>query len=121
MEAARQEWDVRLAAKARADFRGIIDWTIEHFGDGQAATYTTTITAALRTLKAGPDVVGVKSRDDLGKGLLILPIGRSGRRGRHLIVFRVASNLNARTLQVLRILHDAMDFPRHLADDEAEH
>lgn len=117
-----RDWEVQLADAAKADLRGIVDWTAEHFGDGQAKAYSSTISTAIRALTAGPDTIGVRSRDDLGKGVFILPVARSGRRGRHLIVFRVASDRNARTLQVLRVLHDAMDLPRHVAmDDETEH
>jgi toxin ParE1/3/4 len=117
-----QSWKVRLTAMAKVDIRDIVNWTTERFGGAQAKTYSTTITSALRTLKAGPDAVGVKSRDDLGDGVLILPVSRMGRRGRHLILFRIAPYGDANTLQVLRILHDAMDLPRHLADDdELEH
>ncbi|MEW5727238.1 MAG: type II toxin-antitoxin system RelE/ParE family toxin [Pseudomonadota bacterium] len=117
-----RDWEVQLADAAKADLRDIIDWTAEHFGDGQAKTYSTMISAAFRALKAGPDTVGVKVRDDLGEGMFILPVARSGKRGRHLIVFRTAPDRNTKTLQILRILHDAMDLPRHVSfNDETQH
>jgi toxin ParE1/3/4 len=122
MVSGSQEWKVRLADAAKADLRGIVNWTAEHFGDVQAKTYSGMISSAFRALKAGPSTVGVRFRDDLGDGVFILPIARSGKRGRHLIVFRIAPGRNTDTLQILRILHDAMDLPRYVSsDDETEH
>lgn len=119
---ASQGWEVLLTDAAKADLRGIVGWTAEHFGDGQAKAYSGMISSAFRALKAGPNSIGVRGRDDLGDGMFILPIARSGKRGRHLIVFRTAPDRNAKTLQILRILHDAMDLLRHVSpDDETEH
>ena len=111
-----QAWQVRLTTIASDDFLAIIDWTAQRFGNAQAKSYAATITTALRELKAGPDTIGVRSRDDLGNGVMVFPVGRSGRRGRHLIILR-ADPQAVTTLQVLRILHEAMDLPRHLSDD----
>jgi toxin ParE1/3/4 len=119
---ASLEWKVWLTDTAKSDLRNIINWTADHFGDGQAKSYSEMISSALRTLKAGPKTVGVRCRDDLDSGTFILSVARSSKRGRHLIVFKIAPESNGKTLQVLRVLHDAMDLPRHiLSGDETEH
>lgn len=77
MTPSRTPWPVRIAAAAEADFRDIIRWTAEQFGDTQAAVYGDTITAAF-------------------------------------IIFRVSPSEGDEAMEVLRILHDAMDLSRHL-------
>ncbi|HEY7248071.1 MAG TPA: hypothetical protein VH678_29765 [Xanthobacteraceae bacterium] len=53
------------------------------------------------------------------RGLRTLHIARHGRRGRHLLMYRVAAE---RTIEIARIRHDSMDLSRHLplADDERD-
>lgn len=72
---------------------------------------------ALEALAAGPDVVDVKARDDIAPGIHTLHVARQGRKGRHFVVLGVAE---PGTIDVLRILHDSMDLPRHVgaANDE---
>jgi len=107
-------WDVRLAALANVDFRNIFDWTYEQFGAKQALVYANTIMVALDALVDGPTTIGVKERTEIAKGLFTLSIARGGRRGRHFILFRVAGKGRARTIEVLRLLHNAMDLERHV-------
>ncbi|MFI4988815.1 MAG: type II toxin-antitoxin system RelE/ParE family toxin [Alphaproteobacteria bacterium] len=107
-------WVVRLSAAAEADYQDILVWTVERFGTARALTYAETVSEALAALAAGPAIVGVKARDDISKGLCTLHVARQGRRGRHLILFRVADDENRPTVDVLRLLHDAMDLVRHI-------
>jgi len=104
-------WEVILSQQAERDFRGILKWTAEQFGSDQVEVYRETLISALVALEAGPGVWGAKQRRDLGPGIGVLPVARGGRKGRHFIVFRA---LKACSLEVLRILHDSMDLPRHL-------
>lgn len=107
-------WTVRLTATAEADFRNIIDWTLDQFGDKQTLVYTDTVMAALEALSDGPTTVGVKERPEIGKGLFTLHVARGNRRGRHFVLFRVAEKRRTQTIEVLRLLHDAMDLERHI-------
>jgi toxin ParE1/3/4 len=107
-------WAVRLTATAEADFRNIIDWTLDQSGERQTVVYANTITAALEALSDGPTTVGVKERPQIGKGLFTLHVARGNRRGRHFVLFRVADKGRTRTIEVLRLLHDAMDLERHV-------
>jgi toxin ParE1/3/4 len=74
----------------------------------------------LEALAGGPNVIGAKARDDIGKGILTLHVARQGRKGRHFVVFRIGHDKGREVIEVLRLLHDAMDLPRHLPPvDEA--
>jgi toxin ParE1/3/4 len=120
--AGSDPWAVRLTAAAEVDFEDILRWTVERFGDAQARAYAETLLSALQALVAGPSVIGAKARDDIAKGLFTLHVARQGRKGRHFVVFRVGRDKEREVIEVLRLLHDAMDLPRHLppADDTDE-
>lgn len=105
-------WRVRLAKAAEDDFAEVVDWTARRFGERQAAAYARVLVEAIVALEAGPRQPGVTERDDIRKGILTLHVARKGRRGRHFILFRVG-DAEARRIDVVRILHDAMDLPRH--------
>lgn len=107
------DWQIELSDAAQQDFDGIIDWTVEHFGERQAENYTQVLTTAIRELGAGPQLSGIKPRDDLGDGILSLHVAQHGRKGRHVLMLRV-NPAGLKVMEVLRILHDAMDFRRHL-------
>ena len=107
-------WTVRLAVAAEADYDEILRWTAARFGAGQASRYGALVAAALSRLEAGPEIVGVRARDDIVPGVMTLHVGR---RGRHIVLFRVGDE-EARAIDVLRVLHDAMDLTRHLSDDD---
>ncbi len=115
VDVEQEFWTVRLSAAAEADFRNIIDWTVDQFGDRQARVYADTVAAALEALNDRPTTVGVKERSEIAKGSFTLHVARGNRRGRHFVLFRVANKGRTRTIEVLRLLHDAMDLDRHLS------
>ena len=106
-------WSVRLAEKAELDLLDALVWTIDQFGALQADDYLETLTLALEALTDGPNIVGSKVRDDIGLGIRTLHVARLGRKGRHLVVFRMA---DGQTIDVIRLLHDSMDLAKHLPD-----
>lgn len=114
MTARRRPWPVRLAAAAEDDFQEILRWTIEQFGEEQARIYAKTLSAALEELTTGPELIGARARSDIAKGLFTLHVARHGRKGRHLVIFRIGHDRQGEVIEVLRVLHDAMDLPRHL-------
>ena len=114
MSAGARNWTVRLTAAAETDFEEILRWTVDQFGDVQARIYAETVSAALNDLTAGPTVVGARKRDDILKGIFTLHVARKGRKGRHFVLFRVGRAPDGDVIEVLRLLHDAMDLPRHL-------
>ena len=118
MSTAKRNWTVRLTAAAEADFEEILRWTADQFGEAQARIYAETISAALNDLAAGPTGVGTRKRDDILKGIFTLHVARKGRNGRHFVMFRVGRAPDGKLIEVLRLLHDAMDLQRHLPTAE---
>lgn len=118
MSAGVRSWTVRLTAAAEADFEEILRWTLDQFGEAQARTYAETISAALNDLAAGPTIVGARKRDAILKGLFTLHVARKGRKGRHFVMFRVMRAPGREVIEVLRLLHDAMDLQRNLPPAE---
>lgn len=106
-------WAVRLAEKAELDLLDALVWTTNQFGALQAENYLETLTQALEALSDGPNIVGSKVRDDIGLGIRTLHVGRLGRKGRHLVIFRDAGS---QAIDVIRLLHDSMDLTKHLPD-----
>ena len=78
-------WHVRLGATAQEDYQDILQWTMDQFGVDQALTYADTLMAALEDLCAGPDMLGVKTRKEIGSKLYILHVARKGQKGRQLV------------------------------------
>lgn len=113
----KRVWVVRLGYQAEQDYVEILQWTTKTFGESQASTYAETMALAIAALENGPDVLGAGARDDIQPGIRTLHVARLGRAGRHFVVFRVSES----TIDVLRLLHDRMDLPRHLtaANDRA--
>ena len=118
MSGGSRTWAVRLAAAAESDFQDILRWTAQQFGEAQARDYAETLSSALEALMDGPAVPGVKARDDIARGILTLHVARHGRRGRHFILFRIGHHAGHDVIDVLRLLHDAMDLPRHVPRDD---
>lgn len=110
-------WKVALAPEAERDFAGILQWTEKQFGAAQTVRYRTLMISALAQLSSGPLVAGSRARDEVETGLRSLHVARSGKRGRHVLVYRWREH----KITVLRILHDSMDIARHLtSSDEPE-
>lgn len=106
-----RRWRLRLSPAALADYVDILEYTIATFGPRQAELYEETLTAALMALEFGPNVIGSTKRDTISPRLRSLHVARSGRRGRHMIGYRAVDET---MIDVLRILHDSMDFAQHV-------
>jgi toxin ParE1/3/4 len=84
------------------------------FGAPQADIYQVTLINALAAPDSGPDMPGSVARDEILPGLSSLHVARLGRRGRHFIMYRAAPG---QVIEVVRVLHDAMDLARHIPPD----
>ena len=93
---------LELTPAALADLRSIRDYTLERWGPAQEAAYLDRMWERFEELLANP--TPYRLRPDLFPGCQIAA------EGKHVILFRV----NKSTLQVVRVLHGAMDFKRHL-------
>jgi toxin ParE1/3/4 len=105
----RRGWTVRVGQHAEQDLAQILQWTLKTFGKDQASLYAETLVLAIAALEDGPDVLGAKKRDDIQPGIRTLHVAREGRAGRHFVMFRAVGSC----IDVLRLLHDGMDLPRH--------
>ena len=112
------KWTVRLGVAAELDFANVLKWTAENFGARQAIVYRDTLVQSIRELAKGPDVIGSKTRNEIMPGLRTLHVARNGRRGRHLLLYRIAEG---KVVEIGRILHDRMDLRRHLPFPTDEH
>lgn len=100
------------------DFEEIVQWTIEKFGQAQALVYAETISMAIEALSEGPTTPGVKPRDEILKGLFSLHVARERRKGSHFIMFQIVPDGEGDMIEVLRLLHDSMDLPRHFSSED---
>ena len=107
-----------LSAPARQDIRQILQWTQVAFGATGRTRYEALIASALIDLRTDPTRTGVSPRNDIGTGVYTYHLASSRKRvatgqrvaqPRHLVIFR----LNATTIEIARLLHDAMDFVQH--------
>ncbi|HEX3486345.1 MAG TPA: type II toxin-antitoxin system RelE/ParE family toxin [Micropepsaceae bacterium] len=116
----KRSWPVHLSEAAKADYRNILDWTAEQFGEAQHDIYAQVLDEAIAALMNGPDTRGVVPRADIAPGLLCLRVARQGHRGRHLLVCRARHRNHEEIIEILRILHDSMDLARHLPPSSDE-
>ena len=105
-------WTVALSEAADLDLRLILWWTRARFGDAQAESYGRMLVAGLTRLRDGPYAVGVSRRRIAGQDVLILRPRAGRQRAGHLLLAQVGG---PNALVVLRIVHERMDLPRHLA------
>lgn len=91
---------------AIADLQSIRSYTLQVWGAGQEQVYLDSLWKKFGDLLANPE--RWRKRNDLFTGCQIAA------HVKHVILFRI----NCTELQIVRILHAAMDFPRQLADEE---
>ncbi len=89
---------------AVSDLQSIRSYTLETWGGEQEQRYLDGLWAKFEELLAEPS--RWRQRDDLFPGC------RIAAQGKHVILFRV----DGPVLEIVRLLHGAMDFPRHLPD-----
>lgn len=107
-------WRICLGAEAEKDFARILKYTRDTFGPRQTDIYRATLLEALAALGDGPDVLGSAARDEILPNLRTLHVARQGRRGRHFIMYRAS---HGDVIEIIRILHDAMELALHVPPD----
>jgi toxin ParE1/3/4 len=95
--------------RAKRDIIDVLVYTRERWGEGQAHAYGEIIREALVAIIHDPRCG--KPCDDVRAGILAYHISQCGRRARHVVFYRVRAD---GVVEVVRLLHDAMDFERHL-------
>lgn len=102
-----------ISASARRDIANALHHSARRWGPVQRQRYQALIGSALQDLQQNPVHPGSRARDEIRPGLRTFHIARPGQSGRHLVVYRLDANGN---VQVIRLLHDAMDLGRALDD-----
>lgn len=87
---------------AVSDLQSIRNYTLESWGPVQEQEYLDSLWAKFEEILADPP--RWRYRNDLFPGCQVAA------QGKHVILFRIQD----KTLQIVRILHSAMDFRRHL-------
>jgi len=110
----------RLSAAAQADIIDILARTQERFGEAARHRYEALNVAGIRDIAENPSRPWAPERPELGTGARSWHLRHSRerartdtgavRRPRHLIVFRTHAS---GTVEIGRILHDAMELERH--------
>jgi toxin ParE1/3/4 len=94
-----------LSNAAVADLKAIADYTFQHWGPEQEEEYIGGIWDLLERIAANPD--GHRLRREFRSGC------HSAKYQRHVIFFIVSP----KKVEIVRILHGAMDFGTHLPED----
>ena len=90
---------------AAADLQTIRNYTLENWGEEQEAVYLNALWSRFEVILSDPQ--RFRFRHDL------FPDCQIASQGRHVILFRIRDE----ALQIVRILHGAMDLPRHIPTD----
>jgi toxin ParE1/3/4 len=93
---------VTYSRRAKADIRGIWNYTVEQWGTGQAEIYLELLEAAAEAIARDPKLG--QACDDIPRGYRRYLVGS------HVLFYRVT----AKAIFVVRILHQRMDVERHL-------
>jgi toxin ParE1/3/4 len=91
-----------LSPRAQADIEEIWDYTVEHWNVGQAEVYLRKIKAAVEAVADDPRLG--RSCDEVRAGYRKYPAGS------HILFYRPTPD----GIDIVRILHQRMDFERHL-------
>ncbi|HEX7604480.1 MAG TPA: type II toxin-antitoxin system RelE/ParE family toxin, partial [Polyangiaceae bacterium] len=95
--------------RAKRDLVEVLEYTKARWGKDQAREYAKLIKEALVAIANDPQ--RGSPRDDVRPGILAFHIGQRGRPARHILFYRLGAT---GTVELVRLLHDAMDFERHL-------
>ena len=95
--------------RARRDITDVLRYTSDRWGTAQALEYRALIEEALVAIANDPH--RGRSRVDVRPGILAFHIRQRGRPARHIVFYRLGAE---GTVELVRVLHDAMDFERHL-------
>jgi toxin ParE1/3/4 len=90
---------------AVADLQSIRTYTLENWGEQQEQRYLDSLWAKFEEILVDPQ--RWRSRNDLFPGC------RIAAQEKHVILFRIEEDV----LQIVRILHGAMDYPRHIPSE----
>jgi len=94
-----------LTDAAIDDLKSIRDYTLETWGGEQVEKYLEAVWSRFELIRKNPN--HWRHRPDLFPGCQIAT------QGNHVILFRIHQEV----LQIIRVLHGAMDLPKYIPDD----
>ena len=116
--------DFRIAAAAQADIFDVISYTEQTFGDLVSRRYEALLKQAILDVAAEPHRQGSIARPELYAGAYTYHLRHSRYRAqsqaglirnpRHFLVYRL---VHPDLIEILRLLHDAMELQRHFPGD----
>jgi toxin ParE1/3/4 len=104
----------RLSLAARGDLRTILAQSAAKFGASQRRRYAELLFEAMHRVAEDPTRAGSVDRRSIEPGLRSYPVSLAARRRSaavHILFYKRADG----GVLIVRILHDAMDFARHLS------
>ena len=101
--------EVIRSPRARNDIKRVLQYTIKKWGKAQAGHYSALIEEALEAIGVDParGQVVTSSRPEIFR----YHVKQGGRNARHFLFYRIGMD---GTVEIIRLLHDSMDFDRHL-------
>jgi len=94
--------------RARRDIADVLEYTRDRWGLAQARAYRDLIREALKSIAANPRCGKLRGARP---GILGHHIKQPGRNARHVVFYRMSRD---GAVEIVRFLHDSMDFDRHL-------
>ena len=98
--------------RAKRDIVEVLKYTKARWGEAQAREYAALIKEAIAVIASDPQ--RGRSRTAARPGILAYHISQSGRPARHFLFYRVGTVGTSGTVEIVRFLHDAMDFDQHI-------
>ncbi len=97
-----KEYELYITEPAESDLESIAAYSYLEFGEDTAINYTTAIYDTISQILKDPSI---------GKKRYGVPAVILGRKcGRHVIFYRLQDNI----IYIIRILHETMDYGRHI-------
>lgn len=97
---------LELSDPARADIEDILNYTYQHYGERQEEVYFSALCDAMDSVESNPHIGYEHS--GLPKGYRVFPVEK------HVMIYK----LKGQTGYIARVLHERMDFSRHMLEDQ---
>ena len=102
---------IHISDKAMHDIEAALAWTLEQFGERKYAEYREIIRLALIDIATNPNQAPAKHRPEIHPDARTFHLSRRGQRSRHFLLFRIVDD---QTIEIGRLLYDAMELSSHL-------
>ena len=99
-----------LTSPAKDDLSSIFRYTLETWGEDQVTVYAAQLESAFTRLAENPFLIGSRPAGQLAGGCRIFRVAH------HVVAYRPETKY----LLIARILHESMDFSRHVSDETIE-